>query len=645
MPAEDPRASCGGGCGCCDDDGADAASPAATVALIGAGAVLLALAQLLPVAACGRLALHLAAFGAAGYRPIREALRNMAHGRLFDENFLMAVAACGALAIGEHPEAVAVMLFYQVGEALQDAAVRRSRRSIQALVDLRADRANVWRNGEVVPEDPARVQVGELLALRPGERIPLDGEVVEGFSSVDFSPLTGESIPRDVVVGNEVLAGGVNLSGVLRVRVARPYGQSAVSRILELVQEASSRKARAEAFITRFAKVYTPAVIALAALVMLAGPLVAGGTPATWVYRGLVFLVASCPCALVLSIPLSFFGGIGGASRSGVLVKGGNYLEALARVRTVVFDKTGTLTRGEFVIAAVRAEAPFDEEEVLTLAAHAEMHSSHPLAKSVVAAYGAPDVRRVEEVRETAGQGVSARVDGRRIWVGNRTLMRAGGIAVPEEAPGAAKGLWVAVDGRVAGFLAVADTVKAEAAQALRGLRALGVERIAMLTGDTPEAARPVADAVGVDAVFAGLLPDEKVARMRDEKARLGGDGLLAYVGDGINDAPVLAAADVGIAMGALGSDAAIEAADVVVMDDDLTRIGAALRQARATRRVVAQNIALALGVKAVVLAGSVLGLAAMWGAVFADVGVALLAMLNAVRLVGRKRSVNPVLH
>lgn len=622
-------------CGC---DATHGQASKLTSVWIGAGAVLLVLAHVFPLPDPAKTALCLAAYAAVGWGPIRVAVRNVFRGRVFDENFLMTVATAGALAIGEYPEAVAVMLFYQIGEAFQDAAVRRSRRAIRALVDLRADTANVWRDGEIVTTAAADVRVGETIIVRPGERIPLDGEVEEGFSSIDFSPLTGESIPRDVVVGNEVLAGGVNLSGVLRVRVTHGYGQSTVSRILELVQEAASHKARTEALITRFARIYTPTVIVFAVLVMAVGPFAAGGLQSTWLYRGLVFLVASCPCALVLSIPLSFFGGIGGASRGGVLVKGGNYLEALARLRTAVFDKTGTLTRGQFVIAAIRPEAPFDEDEVLTLAAHAELHSSHPLAKSVVAAYGTPDARRVEDIRETAGQGVTARVDGRDVRVGNRTLMRAGGIAVSEERPGEPKGLWVAVDGRIAGFLVVADTVKAVAAEALRDLRTLGVERIVVLTGDTPEAAQPVAAQVGADEVFAGLLPDGKVERVRAERARLGGDGLLAYVGDGINDAPVLASADVGIAMGALGSDAAIEAADVVVMDDDLTRIGAAVRQARATRRVVTQNIAFALGVKAAVLAGSVLGLAAMWGAVFADVGVALLATLNAARLIRRIR-------
>jgi Cd2+/Zn2+-exporting ATPase len=634
---ETPVAGCACGGGCCGAEASEAPVGGHGWGVIVAGALLFALSLALPLQGWPRVALFLAAYGVSGWGPLRAVLRNIAHGRVFDENFLMLVATAGALAIGQYPEAVAVMLFYQVGEAIQDLAVGHSRRSIRELVDLRADTASVLREGAFVTVNPVDVAVGDVILVKPGERVPLDGEVIEGFSALDLSALTGESLPRDVVIGGEVLAGGVNLTGVLRLRVTRPYGQTTVARILALVQDAASRKARTEALITRFARVYTPAVIALAALVMALGPVLVGGTLSTWVYRGLVFLVASCPCALLISIPLGFFGGIGGASRQGILVKGGNYLEALAQVRTVVFDKTGTLTCGTFAVSAIHPSDGFSSAQVLDYAAHAEMHSSHPLAKSVVSAYGQPRLDRVGEVRETAGQGVSASVDGRRVLVGNAAFLRTVGVEVPPAPAGEEKGLWVAVDGQAAGYLSVSDTVKSEAAQAVRELRALGVERIAMLTGDSESAARAVASAVGVDEFHAGLLPDEKVALMRSERGRLPPGGVLAYVGDGINDAPVLAEADVGIAMGALGSDSAIEASDVVIMNDDLTRIGAAVRQARATRRVVAQNIVFALAVKAAVLAGSLVGLAAMWEAVFADVGVALLATLNAVRLIRKQ--------
>jgi Cd2+/Zn2+-exporting ATPase len=605
-----------------------------------AAALLWALAYLLPPESAARVAFYLVAYGLAGWRPVLSAVKNIARGKVFDENFLMTVATVGAVAIGEYPEAVAVMLFYQVGEAFQDAAVRRSRQSIRELVDLRSDTARVLRDGAPVETDPAAVAVGETILVNPGERVPLDGEVAEGLSSLDLSALTGESLPRDVVPGNEVLAGSVNLTGVLRLRVTRPYDQSTVARILALVQDAAGRKARTEALITRFARVYTPAVIALSAAVMTLGTLATGEPFSVWMYRGLIFLVASCPCALLISIPLGFFGGIGGASRQGVLVKGGNYLEALARVRTVVFDKTGTLTTGRFAVDHVVSLSDLPASEVLELAAHAEMHSSHPLAKSVVAAYGAPCIERVGDVREEAGLGVAARVDGRPVLVGNAALLQREGINPKSEIPNlkSPKGLWIAVDGRCAGYITVSDAIRPEAARALAELRALGVPRLTMLTGDAEAPARAVAAAVGIDELHADLLPDEKVERMRRERERLPAGGLLAYVGDGINDAPVLAESDIGIAMGALGSDSAIEAADVVIMTDDLTRLGAAVRQARATRVVVAQNIVFALGVKAAVLAASVAGFATMWEAVFADVGVALLATLNAVRLIRNRQ-------
>ena len=606
-------------------------------------AVVWALAYTFPAESALRVTLFLVAYGLAGWQPLFVAAKNIARGKIFDENFLMAVATVGAVAIGEYPEAVAVMLFYQIGEAFQDAAVRRSRQSIRELVDLRADIARVIRDGKSVEIDPSEVTVGETVVVNPGERVPLDGQVIDGLSSLDLSALTGESLPRDIAPGNDILAGSVNLTGVLRVGVTRSYEQSTVSRILALVQDAAGRKARTEALITRFARIYTPAVIALSASVMVIGTLATAEPFSVWMYRGLVFLVASCPCALLISIPLGFFGGIGGASRQGVLVKGGNYLEALARVRTMVFDKTGTLTTGRFTVDNVHAFADSPTAEVQELAAHAELHSSHPLAKSMVAAYGAPHTERVSAVHEEAGLGVIARVDGRAVIVGNAMLMQREGVSLTSGAKDIQqktdKGLWVAVDGRCAGYISVSDTIRPEAAQALAELRSLGITRQTMLTGDAEAPARAVASSVGITELRANLLPDGKVEEMRRERARLPSGCMLAYVGDGINDAPVLAESDIGIAMGALGSDSAIEAADVVIMTDDLTRLGAAIRQARATRAVVTQNIFFALGVKAAVLGASVAGFATMWAAVFADVGVALLATLNAVRLI---RGVKP---
>jgi Cd2+/Zn2+-exporting ATPase len=625
---------------CCETCSGEGATSRLAWTTLAASAVLWGLAYTLPSGGAAQIALYLVAYALAGWAPLGAAVRNIARGEIFDENFLMAVATVGAVAIGEYPEAVAVLLFYQVGEAFQDAAVRRSRQSIRDLVDLRSDTARVIRDGIPAEVAPDTVAVGETLVVNPGERVPLDGEVAEGQSALDLSALTGESLPRDAVPGNEVLAGSVNLTGVLRLRVTRPYEQSTVARILALVQDAAARKARTEALITRFARVYTPLVIALSVTVMVLGTLITGEAFSVWLYRGLIFLVASCPCALLISIPLGFFGGIGGASRQGVLVKGGNYLEALARVRTMVFDKTGTLTTGRFVVDRVTPFADFSAAEVLEQAAYAEMHSSHPLAKSLVTAYGAPRIERVSDVREEAGLGVTARVDDRRVCVGTVALLQREGVAHPlpaiDHQP--IKGLWVAIDGRCAGHIAVSDAIRPEAALALAELKTLGVTRLTMLTGDAEAPARAVADAVGIKDIHAELLPDGKVAQMQCERARLPKGGLLAYVGDGINDAPVLTASDVGIAMGALGSDSAIEAADVVIMTDDLTRLGAALRQARATRAIVMQNIVFALGIKAFVLSASVAGYASMWGAVFADVGVALLATLNAMRLIRTPR-------
>lgn len=572
-----------------------------------------------------------------GRAVIGAAVRNARRGRLFDEHSLMTVATLGAIAIHELPEAVAVMLFYTVGEFLQDLAVQRSRRSIRALLDLRPDHAWVRRAGRLLRVPPEAVAVGEEIVVRPGERIPLDGTVVEGSSFVNTSPLTGEPVPRRVGLGDEVWAGTVNIQGVLTVHVTRPFGQSSVARILQLVEGAAKRKAPTERFIAAFARYYTPAVIAAALAVAALPPLLMpGAEPVEWIRRALVLLVISCPCALVVSIPLGYFGGIGGASRRGVLVKGAHYLDALARLDTVAWDKTGTLSRGVFRVVEVATFHGFSRDQVLELAAHAEAFSPHPIAAALAGAYGRPvDRARVADVAEVAGHGVLARVDGRRVVTGNDRLLHREGIPHETcEAEGTV--VYVAVDGVLAGRLVIADEIRPEAAVAVRALRALGVRRQVMLTGDGRAAAEGVARALGLDGVYADLLPEDKVAaleRLEAERRRAGRPGTLAFVGDGVNDAPALARADVGVAMGGLGSDAAIEAADVVIANDDPLKLAAAVCVARATRRVVLENVALALGVKLAFVALGAAGSASMWEAVFADMGVALLAILNATRV------------
>ena len=589
-----------------------------------------------------------------GHGVLRAALRNLRRGRVFDENFLMTVATLGAIALGELPEAVAVMLFFTVGEYFQDLAVQRSRRSIRALLDLRPEFARVRRGGTVLTVDPATVAVGEEIEVRPGERIPLDGRVTAGSSFVDTSALTGEAVPRRVEPGDEVLAGMVNTRAVLMVQVTRPLAASQVARILELVERAAARKAPAERFITTFARYYTPAVVAAAAALALIPPLVVPGAAwGEWIRRALILLVIACPCALVVSVPLGYFAGLGAASRCGVLVKGAHYLDALARLDTVVWDKTGTLTRGEFEVVEVTARDGMPPERVVELAAHAEASSGHPIAAAIARTYGKPvDAGRVAGFEELAGRGVRARVDGQPVLVGSARFLREEGVAVADgEGTGTVPGdggagdgpggtlVFVAVAGRLAGRIVVADRVKPEAAGAVRALRRLGIRRQVMLTGDRPAVARAVAAALGLDQVRAGLLPEEKVAALEQLEAAASGRGsrrrrlALAVVGDGINDAPVLARATVGVAMGGLGSDAAIEAADVVIMDDDPARLATAVTVARATRRVVQQNIALALGVKGAFAALGAAGAATLWEAVFADVGVALLAVLNAMRV------------
>ncbi|HEY8395058.1 MULTISPECIES: heavy metal translocating P-type ATPase [Thermaerobacter] len=579
----------------------------------------------------------LAVYVWVGHGVIGAALRNARRGQFFDENFLMTLATAGAIAIHELPEAVAVMLFYTVGEFFQDLAVQRSRRSIRALMDLRPDYAHVRRNGEILRVPPEAVAVGEEIVVRPGERIPLDGEVVEGSSFADTSALTGESVPRRVEPGDEVMAGMVNTRGLLTVRVSRPFGESSVAKILRLVETAAARKAPTERFITTFSRYYTPAVVAAALAVAVIPPLVVPGAAfGDWLRRALVLLVISCPCALVISIPLGYFGGLGGASRRGVLVKGSNYLDALTRLDTVVWDKTGTLTRGVFKVVEVTPFNGFSRDRVLELAAHAEAFSSHPIAASIAEAYGrAVERSRVAGYEEVAGHGVRARVDGQLVVAGNDRLLHREDIPHETcEAEGTV--VYVAVDGVLAGRIVIADEIKPEAAAAVRALRELGVRRQVMLTGDDRSVAEKVAAALGLDEVRANLLPEDKVEaveRLDAERRREGRIGALAFVGDGINDAPVLTRADIGVAMGGLGSDAAIEAADVVIMDDSPARLATAVSVARATRRIVKQNIAFALGVKLIFVLLGAAGVASMWEAVFADVGVSLLAILNATRV------------
>ena len=585
------------------------------------------------------LLLYLVPYLIVGWDTLKEAAEALAHGEAMDENFLMSIATLGALGIGflpgaatQFPEAVFVMLFFQVGELFEGIAEGRSRRSVAHLLDIRPDTACVERDGALQTVAPQEVAVGETILVRPGDKVPMDGIVLEGRSSLDTVALTGESVPREAGPGDAILSGCVNLDGVLRVRTTKAFGESTASRILELVENAAENKSRSEHFITRFARVYTPVVVALAVLLALIPPLFTG-TWSTWIYRALMFLVVSCPCALVISIPLTFFGGIGGASRRGILVKGAAYLDTLARVRTVVFDKTGTLTEGVFEVTAVHPEN-IDEQELLHLAAHVERHSTHPVAAALRHAY--PDEQddcEVADIREYAGQGLTARVNGLTVAVGSSRLMERVGAAWR---PCTHKGtiIHVAVEGGYAGHIVISDRIKEDAAEAVSGLRAAGVRKTVMLTGDQRAIAESVAGTLGLDEWHAGLLPADKVACVE----RLLPEGPLAFVGDGINDAPVLARADLGIAMGALGSDAAIEAADVVLMDDKPSKVAAAIRIARRTLRIARQNMWLAIGIKLAVLVLAACGLATLWMAVFADVGVTVLAVLNAMRALGPGR-------
>ena len=581
--------------------------------------------------------LYLIPYGIIGWDVLWRAIRNIKNGQVFDENFLLSVATVGAFGCGEYPEAVAVMLFYQVGELFQSVAVDRSRKSISALMDIRPDYANIEQNGELVQVDPEEVSVGDVIVVKAGERVPLDGTVLEGTSSLDTAALTGESLPRDVQAGDEVVSGCVNLTGVLHVKVNKPFGESTVAKILDLVENSSSKKAKAENFITKFARYYTPAVVFAALALAALPPLLGMGPWLMWVQRALNFLVVSCPCALVISIPLSFFGGIGGASKQGILVKGGNYLEALAQAGIVVFDKTGTLTKGSFEVTAVHPQQ-VSEQELLELAALAERFSDHPISRSIQAAcQSAPDPNRVTDAKEIAGHGVRAVVDGKTVLAGNQKLMDQFHIPFEDACHHVGTIIHVAVDGAYMGHIVISDQVKEGAKETLRDLKAAGMRKTVMLTGDSQAVGQAVARQLGLDEVHAELLPGDKVDQVERLLQSKGPKEQLVFVGDGINDAPVLSRADIGVAMGAMGSDAAIEAADIVLMDDDLKKLPVAVRIARKTLRIVRENIVFALAVKFLVLILSALGKANMWWAVFADVGVSVIAILNSMRMLNAK--------
>ncbi len=611
--------------------------------ILASGALFL-LVSLLPVDGALRFGLFMIPYLIIGSDILKKAGKGICNRQVFDENFLMAVATVGAIALGEYAEGVAVMLFYQIGEWFQSYAVGKSRRNISALMDIRPDCADVERDGGIVRVDPEEVEVGSVIVVRPGGKIPIDGVVIEGRSTVDASALTGESLPQEVEVGSAVISGCINRSGALRIQTTKEFGASTVSKILELVEHASSKKAKSENFISRFARYYTPAVcygaLALAVLPPLARMVFFNADPQwqQWLYRALTFLVISCPCALVISIPLSFFAGIGGAGKAGILVKGSNYLEMLAAAKYVVFDKTGTLTQGVFEVNGIH-HSKMEEEKLLEYAALAESYSTHPISKSLLKAYGMePDLKRVSDVREIGGNGVTASVDGRAVAAGNGKLMERLGISY-QECTQAGTVVHVAIDGSYAGHILISDRIKPHAKEAILELKKCGVKEIVMLTGDAFAAAAQTAEALGIETFYSGLLPADKVEKVEELLSRKKEKEKLAFAGDGINDAPVLARADLGIAMGALGSDAAIEAADVVLMDDDPAKIAKAVRISRKCMRIVYENIYFAIGVKLLCLALGALGIANMWLAIFADVGVMALAVLNAIRALFVKRS------
>ena len=612
------------------------------IRIIAAVVLLIALA-FVPAEGWLQFALYMIPYLVIGYDILKKAVKGILNRQVFDENFLMAVATIGAIALGDYKEGVAVMLFYQIGELFQSYAVGKSRRNISELMDIRPDYANVEQDGELVQVDPDEVEIGTVILVKPGEKIPIDGIVVEGASSLNTSALTGESLPREAKEGDEVISGCINMTGLLKIRTTKEFGESTVSKILELVENSSSRKSRSENFISKFARIYTPAVCYGAVALAFLPPIVRMvfmGLPAdfgTWIYRALTFLVISCPCALVISIPLSFFAGIGGASKEGVLVKGSNYLETLSQTKYVVFDKTGTMTQGVFEVSGIYPAA-LSKEEVVEYAACAESYSSHPISKSLQKAYGKEiDKNRVTEVKEISGKGVTAQVDGRLVAAGNGKLMDQ--LGVPYTVCNEVGTLvYVAVDGRFAGCILISDLLKPHAKEAIAALKNAGVTRTVMLTGDTKRVADAVAAELGIHEVCSELLPADKVSKVEELLVRKSGKEKLAFVGDGINDAPVLSRADIGIAMGALGSDAAIEAADIVLMDDDPLKIAKAIRISRKCIRIVYENIYFAIGIKVICLILGALGIANMWAAIFADVGVMVIAVLNAIRALFVKR-------
>lgn len=584
-----------------------------------------------------QIALFIISYIIVGEDVVKRAVKNIFKGQVFDENFLMSIATIGAFFIGEYPEGVAVMLFYQVGELFQSYAVGKSRKSIASLMDIRPDYANVKKGDELVKVDPDEVQIGDIIVIKAGEKIPLDGKVIEGSSMIDTSALTGESIPREVEVGSDILSGCININGVITAEVTKEFGESTVSKILDLVENASSKKSNSEQFITKFARYYTPVVVIIAVFLAIIPPLVIdGATFSDWIYRALAFLVVSCPCALVISIPLSFFGGIGGASKKGVLVKGSNYLEALAETEIVVFDKTGTLTKGVFNVQEIHPEG-VSKEELLELTAHAESYSNHPISLSLKRAYSKEiDNGRISDVEEISGHGVIATVDGKKVMAGNIKLMKMMDIPYFKgELIGTI--VHVAVNNKYIGYIVIADEVKEDSAQAIKELKAANIKQTVMLTGDNKSIGSKVAKELGLDKVYAELLPADKVEKLEELFSQKSKKGKLAFVGDGINDAPVLARADIGIAMGGLGSDAAIEAADVVIMTDEPSKIATTMKISKKTLKIAHQNIVFAIGIKIIVLILSAFGITTMWAAIFADVGVTIIAVLNAFRALNVK--------
>ena len=577
--------------------------------------------------------IYIIAYIIVGFEIVRKALRNITRGKVFDENFLMTVATIGAFGIGEFPEAASVMLFYQVGELFQSYAVDKSRKSIASLMDIRPDYANIEKDGKLEKVDPDEVKIGDIIVVKPGEKIPLDGTVVEGKTNLDTKALTGEPMPREANIGDDVISGCINLNGLIKVKVIKEFGESTVSKILDLVENASSKKSKSENFITKFAAYYTPIVVIIAVILAIVPPLVIPGAEfSDWIYRALSFLVVSCPCALVISIPLSFFGGIGGASKMGILIKGSNYLEALANTEIVVFDKTGTLTEGDAKVQKIEAEG-ISKEELLEITALAENFSNHPIAISIKSEYNKPiDEKRIVKTQELTGRGIKATIDEKEVLVGNEKLMKEEKIDY-KECTDAGTALYVAIDKKYVGYILIADSIKKDSKKAIQNLKKNGIKQTVMLTGDRKQVGEVVAKELGIDKVYTELLPDGKVEKVEELLKEKSPKGKLAFVGDGINDAPVLAISDIGIAMGALGSDAAIEAADVVLMTDEPSKIVDAIHLSKKTMRIVKENIVFAILVKVIVLILSAFGLSTMWEAVFADVGVSIIAIINALRV------------